>query len=51
MKKLVSILLLFLSLNLFAQDKDVKWYTNANEAAQIAMSENKPLYLFFTGRP
>ena len=49
MKKLISILLLFLTINVFAQEKDVKWYTNANEAAQIALSENKPLYLFFTG--
>tara|TARA_X000000368_G_scaffold372273_1_gene322519 strand:+ start:294 stop:791 length:498 start_codon:yes stop_codon:yes gene_type:complete len=49
MKKILSIILLFLTINVFCQESDVIWHTNADKAAEIAHKENKPLYLYFTG--
>ena len=49
MKQLI--LTIFLTVSLFAnsQTEDVVWYTNMDEAFQVATAENKPMMLFFTG--
>tara|TARA_B100001059_G_C17367932_1_gene348317 strand:+ start:17 stop:514 length:498 start_codon:yes stop_codon:yes gene_type:complete len=49
MKKILSILLVLFSLNIVAQENELKWYTNADKAIATAMANNKPVYMFFTG--
>ena len=59
MKKTFSILLLLISINLFAQESDVlvqkqdlfqlKWHTDVTKAINISMETEKPLFFFFTG--
>ena len=49
MKKYISILLLFLSINVFSQEGDLEWYTDLNKAIEISIESEKPLFMFFTG--
>ena len=49
MKKYISILLLFLSINVFSQEVDLKWHTDLNKAIEISIESEKPLFMFFTG--
>lgn len=48
MKKLF-VLFLFVGLAATAQETKLNWLTDFNEAKQVALKENKPLMLFFTG--
>lgn len=49
MKKLISILLLFLTINVFAQEGELDWYTDVNKAIELSIESEKPLFMFFTG--
>ena len=49
MKKYISILLLFLSINVFSQEGDLEWHTDLNKAIEITIESEKPLFMFFTG--
>lgn len=49
MKKLISILLLFLTINVFAQEGDLDWHTDVNKAIELSIESEKPLFMFFTG--
>ena len=49
MKKIFSILILFLSLNLYSQESDLVWHTDVTKAINISMEKEKPLFFFFTG--
>ena len=49
MKKYISILLLFLSINVFSQEGDLKWHTDLNKAIEISIESEKPIFMFFTG--
>ncbi len=49
MKNLLAVLLLTASLNGFAQQKDIQWYTDINNAITISQETKKPMLLFFTG--
>ena len=49
MKKIFSILILFLSLNLYSQESDLVWHTDVTKAINISMENEKPLFFFFTG--
>tara|TARA_B100000902_G_C27314941_1_gene920677 strand:- start:604 stop:1074 length:471 start_codon:yes stop_codon:yes gene_type:complete len=49
MKKILSILFITSTLTSFSQVKDVKWHTNVNEAINISIQTEKPLFFFFTG--
>lgn len=50
MKNLLILLFVWTSFSsLFAQQENLKWYNDMNEASAIADKENKPLLLFFTG--
>ena len=49
MKKYLSILLLFLSINVFSQEGDLEWHTDLNKAIEISIESEKPLFMFFTG--
>ena len=49
MKKLLSIILLFLTINAFCQEGDLTWHTDVNQAIEISIAEKKPLFMFFTG--
>jgi protein disulfide-isomerase len=48
MKKIFIVLLLF-SASITATAQEAKWFTDANEAATIAIKTKKPLLFFFTG--
>ena len=48
MKNLLSILLITLTLNSFAQEK-VTWHTDMEKAVNLSIQSEKPLFLFFTG--
>ena len=48
MKKIVLALLIISSLSISAQE-NLKWNTDMKKAIAISKSENKPLFLFFTG--
>ena len=48
MKKIVLALLLIGGMSINAQE-NLKWHTDMKEAIAISKSENKPLFLFFTG--
>ena len=53
MKKMKKILILILSLCtllLTAQEKDITWYTDIQQAINISIKQEKPLLLFFTGK-
>ena len=49
MKKLISILLLFLTINVFAQEGELDWHTDVNKAIELSIESEKPLFMFFTG--
>lgn len=49
MKKLLVVLLVALSINGFAQEKDLIWHTDMNKAIDLSSKTGKPLFLFFTG--
>ena len=49
MKKLISILLLFLTINVFAQEGELDWHTDVNKAIELSIETEKPLFMFFTG--
>ena len=49
MKKYISILLIFLSINVFSQEGDLEWHTDLNKAIEISIESEKPLFMFFTG--
>ena len=48
MKKFLTLLLITLSVNCFAQQK-VTWHTDVEKAVEISVKTEKPLFLFFTG--
>lgn len=48
MKKFLTLLLVTLSINGFAQQK-VTWHTDVEKAVEISVKTEKPLFLFFTG--
>ncbi len=48
MKK-IFITIIVLAMSTFVQSQDLKWYTNLDEAVDVSMKSNKPLFLFFTG--
>jgi len=49
MKKLLTVLLVVLSLNGFAQQKELTWHTDVNKAINLSLKSEKPLFFFFTG--
>ena len=49
MKKLITILLLFLTINVFAQEGELDWHTDVNKAIELSIESEKPLFMFFTG--
>ena len=49
MKNLLAILLVVLSLNGFAQQKELTWHTNVEKAINLSVQQEKPLFFFFTG--
>ena len=49
MKKILVVLLVALSINGFAQQKEIVWHTDVNKAVNLSVQTGKPLFLFFTG--
>ena len=49
MKKTLSIIILFISINLYAQETELEWHTDVSKAIKISMDNEKPLFFFFTG--
>ena len=49
MKKLLVVLLVALSINGFAQQKEIEWHTDVNKAVNISVETGKPIFFFFTG--
>ena len=49
MKNLLAVLLVALSLNGFAQQKELVWHTDVNKAIELSVKTEKPLFMFFTG--
>ena len=49
MKKILAVLLVALSLNGFAQQKELTWHTDVNKAINLSLKSEKPLFFFFTG--
>ena len=49
MKKILTVLLVALSINGFAQQKEIEWHTDVNKAVNISVQTGKPLFFFFTG--
>jgi len=49
MKKILVVLLVALSINGFAQQKEIEWHTDVNKAVKISVQTGKPLFFFFTG--
>jgi len=49
MKNLLVVLLVTLSFNGFAQQKELVWHTDANKAINLSVQSGKPLFFFFTG--
>ena len=49
MKNLLVGLLVALSLNGFAQQKELVWHTDVNKAIELSVKTEKPLFMFFTG--
>jgi protein disulfide-isomerase len=49
MKNLLTVLILSISINCFAQQKKLVWHTDVEKAINISLETNKPLFLFFTG--
>lgn len=49
MKKIITLIALVVTLASFAQETNVKWLTNLEQAKKIAKKEHKPILLYFTG--
>ena len=49
MKKIIFLALTFLCLNVYSQQKDPVWHTDANKAINLSLQTGKPMFLFFTG--
>jgi len=49
MKKFLVVLLVALSINGFAQQKEIEWHTDVNKAVNLSVQTGKPLFFFFTG--
>ena len=49
MKKLIVIVFILFVQNFHSQQSILNWHTDLNKAANISISENKPMMLFFTG--
>ena len=49
MKKILVLALIALSLSGFAQQKELIWHTDVNEAITLSVQQEKPLFFFFTG--
>ena len=49
MKNLLVVLLVALSINGFAQQKEIEWHTDVDKAIKISTETGKPLFMFFTG--
>ncbi len=49
MKKVIGALLFVLVTSVSFSQKELKWYTDMNEAVKVAQQDKKPLMLFFTG--
>ena len=49
MKKLLAVLLITLSINGFAQQKEITWHTDVNKAIKLSIESEKPIFFFFTG--
>ena len=49
MKKILVVVLVALSVNGFAQQKEIEWHTDVNKAIEISTQTGKPLFFFFTG--
>ena len=49
MKKILLVLLVALTINGFAQQKEIEWHTDVNKAVNISVETGKPLFFFFTG--
>ena len=49
MKNLLVVLLVALSFNGFAQQKELVWHTDVNKAIELSVQTEKPLFMFFTG--
>ena len=49
MKKILFTIITIVLLGFSVKAQELTWHTDVNEASQIAMDENKPMLLFFTG--
>jgi len=49
MKKLLTLLLLTISLSGFTQQTELTWHTNVDNAVNLSVESGKPLFFFFTG--
>lgn len=49
MKKLVLLLVMLVATSTFAQDTDLRWFTNFEQAKTVAKQEKKPILMYFTG--
>jgi len=50
MKNLLVVLLVALSFNGFAQQKELVWHTDVDKAINLSVQTGKPLLFFFTGK-
>ncbi len=49
MKKIIFLILTLLCLNIYAQQNEPVWHTDANKAINLSLQTGKPMFLFFTG--
>lgn len=49
MKYSIALLSIILSLNGFAQQKELTWYKDVNKAINVSVQQEKPILFFFTG--
>ena len=49
MKRLIFIIILFFNLIIYSQSSELKWYNDISKAVPIALEQDKPILLFFTG--
>ena len=49
MKYSIALLSIILSLNGFAQQKELTWHKDVNKAINVSVQQEKPLLFFFTG--
>lgn len=48
-KKGLALLLFVFTLNVYAQEDNLKWLTNFEEAKQLSKDNSKPILMYFTG--